>query len=97
MSESPPPEAFVGELDGFFAEVPDAVQIHLEVRSSHLLTPPYFAWLETRGVGFVFSHWTWLPPLKEQWLLAGERCCTCPKTKRSRKNDGSRKNRFFSG
>jgi len=71
--ESPPPEAFVAELDGFFSEVPDTTPTHLEVRSAHLLAPPYFAWLETRGLGFVFSHWTWLPPLKEQWLLTGER------------------------
>ena len=73
VRESPPPEAFVGELDAFFADVPDTVQAHLEVRSSHLLSPPFVAWLEARGLGFVFSHWTWLPSLKEQWGLAGER------------------------
>ncbi len=73
VGDSPPPEAFVAELDGFFLDVPDAVQMHLEIRSAHLLTPPYFAWLESRGLGFVFSHWKWLPPLREQWRLAGER------------------------
>ncbi|MDX1419848.1 MAG: DUF72 domain-containing protein [Rubricoccaceae bacterium] len=73
VRESPPPEAFVAELDGFFAEVPDTAQVHLEIRSPHLLTPPYLAWLEARGLGFVFSHWTWLPSLREQWGLAGER------------------------
>jgi uncharacterized protein YecE (DUF72 family) len=73
VSESPPPEAFVGELDAFFADVPDTAQTHLEVRSPHLLVPPYFAWLESRGLGFVFSHWTWLPALREQWALAGQR------------------------
>ncbi|HLT46972.1 MAG TPA: DUF72 domain-containing protein [Rubricoccaceae bacterium] len=78
VRESPPPEAFVGELDAFFADVPEAVggrrvQAHLEIRSPHLLTEPYAAWLEARGLGFVFSHWTWLPPLAEQWALAGGR------------------------
>jgi uncharacterized protein YecE (DUF72 family) len=73
VNESPHPEAFVGALDAFFADVPDTAQAHLEVRSPHLLVPPYFAWLETRGLGFVFSHWQWLPALKEQWALAGER------------------------
>lgn len=72
-SESPSPDGFIGELDGFFQDVPDSVPTHLEIRSAHLLTPAYFAWLESRGLGFVFSHWTWLPSLKEQWLLTGER------------------------
>lgn len=72
-NESPPPEAFVAELDAFFADVPSAAPTHLEVRSAHLLVPSYFAWLEARGLGFVFSHWTWLPALKAQWALAGER------------------------
>lgn len=72
--ESPTPEAFVGELDAFFAEVGGRrVQAHLEVRSPHLLEPPYFAWLEARGLGYVFSHWTWLPPLGDQLRLAGGR------------------------
>lgn len=73
VSESPSPEDNLAELDGFFAQVPAGVQIHLELRSAHLLTEPYFAWLETRGLGFVFSHWTWLPPLREQWKRCGGR------------------------
>ena len=78
VNESPPPEAFIGELDAFFADLPMEtggcrIQVHLEIRLPHLLQPPYFAWLEDRGVGHVFSHWTWLPPLKEQWLLTDER------------------------
>ena len=73
VRESPPPEALVSELDGFFADVPSDVQTHLEVRSPHLLTPPYFGWLADRGLGFVFSHWTWLPSIKGQWGLSGGR------------------------
>ena len=76
--QSPTPEAFVGELDGFFADVSTAaghavVQAHLEVRSPHLLEPPYFAWLESRGLGYVFSHWTWLPSLGDQARRSGGR------------------------
>jgi hypothetical protein len=73
VTEAPSPEAFVAELDGFFDERVRGVQPHLEIRSPHLLTPPYFAWLERRGLGFCFSHWTWLPPIKKQWEMAGGR------------------------
>lgn len=72
VSESPSPDAFVAELDAFFAADGDA-QPHLEIRSPHLLTDPYFAWLHDRGLGHVFSHWTWLPSIKEQWFRAGQR------------------------
>lgn len=71
--ESPTPEENVAELDAFFTDVPSPVQPHIELRSEHLLAQPYFAWLEDRGIGFVFSHWTWLPPIRKQWRMAGER------------------------
>lgn len=71
--ESPEPQAFVDALDGFFEAVPPDAQPHLEIRSPHLLTPPYFDWLAGRGLGHVFSHWTWLPPLREQWAMTGNR------------------------
>ena len=67
VADSPPEDQNIAELDGFFKEVPNDVQSHLEIRSPHLLTPAYFAWLESKGLGFVFSHWTWLPPVREQW------------------------------
>jgi uncharacterized protein YecE (DUF72 family) len=73
VAESPPPEDHIADLDSFFSKLPSAYPVHLELRSAHLLTEPYFAWLETRGLGFVFSHWTWLPPLREQWRLCGGR------------------------
>jgi uncharacterized protein YecE (DUF72 family) len=71
VSDSPEPEAFAAELGGFFREVPDLPQVHVEVRSGHLLTPAYFDVLRTHGLGFCFSHWTWLPPIKEQWERLG--------------------------
>ena len=70
---SPAPEAFVAELDGFFAALPTDVQPHLEIRSPHLLTPAYFDWLAGRGLGFVFSHWQYLPPIRDQWKRCGGR------------------------
>ncbi|NND70748.1 MAG: DUF72 domain-containing protein [Rhodothermales bacterium] len=71
VAESPTPEENIDELDVFFNAIPRDVQHHLELRSPHLLTPDYFAWLETCGLGFVFSHWTWLPPLRKQWKMCG--------------------------
>ena len=73
VDASPDPEHNVATLDAFFREVPNDVQAHLELRSAHLLVPAYFDWLEQRGLGFVFSHWTWLPPIREQWRLCGGR------------------------
>ena len=72
VADSPTDEQNIAELDGFFKEIPDDVQSHLEIRSPHLLTPAYFSWLDDRALGFVFSHWTWLPPVREQWKLCGQ-------------------------
>lgn len=76
-NESPEPEAFVAELDTFFGAVAASpaggVPTHLEVRSPHLLAPPYPDWLASRGLGLCFSHWTWLPSIKEQWERVGGR------------------------
>ncbi|NNE34055.1 MAG: DUF72 domain-containing protein, partial [Rhodothermales bacterium] len=70
---APTSDQNVEELDSFFEAVPREVPIHLEIRSPHLLDEPYFDWLETCGLGHVFSHWTWLPPLRKQWRMSGER------------------------
>ncbi len=72
-ADSPSPEDNVAELDVFFSRIPREVQPHLELRSPHLLTAPYFDWLAASGLGFVFSHWTWLPPIREQWQRTGGR------------------------
>lgn len=69
-SESPEPEAFAAELDGFLRDVP-AENLHVEIRSAHLHGPALFDVLRRRGAGFAFSHWTWLPPLKAQWDRLG--------------------------
>lgn len=73
VSDGPAPDENVEALDEFFRQIPTDVQPHLELRSDHLLTDPYFDWLAERGLGFVFSHWTWLPPIREQWQRCGGR------------------------
>lgn len=68
-------------LDRFFSGIPDDHRYHVEVRTDSLLAPPYFHFLEKHGVGQVLSHWTWLPPLRKQFvktsgkfLNAGKQC-----------------------
>ncbi|MFT5142918.1 MAG: hypothetical protein ACI80V_000569 [Rhodothermales bacterium] len=73
QAEGPSPEDNVREMAQFFDDLGDRVQAHVELRSPHLLVDPYFDWLAASGIGFVFSHWSWLPPLREQWRMAGER------------------------
>jgi uncharacterized protein YecE (DUF72 family) len=73
VADSPSPEANVDRLDDFFSALPGDAQYHLELRSEHLLAGPYFDWLDERGLGHVFSHWTWLPAIREQWAMCGER------------------------
>lgn len=72
VADSPSPDRNVEELDAFFSTLPSDVQFHIELRSEHLLSTEYFDWLDARGLGFVFSHWTWLPAIREQWSKCGE-------------------------
>ena len=73
VGDSPSPEENVEQLDDFFGILPAMPQSHIELRSEHLLRGPYFDWLADRGLGHVFSHWTWLPPIRRQWAMTGER------------------------
>ena len=73
VADSPESEENVRQLDDFFSALPDEPQCHIELRSSHLLTDLYFDWLDARGLGHVFSHWTWLPAIRQQWARCGER------------------------
>jgi uncharacterized protein YecE (DUF72 family) len=76
VSDAPTSERNVVELDTFFSTLPTDVQSHIELRSPHLLTPDYFAWLRERGIGHVFSHWTYLPSLREQFRMCGPNAFT---------------------
>ena len=53
-------------LDAFFKAVPKDKRYHIELRTEAYLSEPLFAVLEKHGVGLVYSHWTWLPPLSKQ-------------------------------
>jgi len=73
VADSPTPDANIEQLDDFFSALPRDAQYHLELRSEHLLSSTYFDWLDSRGLGHVFSHWTWLPAIREQWKKCGQR------------------------
>lgn len=78
-SSGPEPDQNIAQLDGFFSKLDTNVPVHLELRSPHLLVPPYFDWLKDRGLGYVFSHWTWLPSIRDQWKLSGEQLTSSSK------------------
>jgi uncharacterized protein YecE (DUF72 family) len=67
------PEEEAADLERFFRRVPPDRRYHLELRTERYLAAPVFAVLERLGVGQAFSHWTWLPPLGEQFEKAGRR------------------------
>ena len=54
-------------LDSFFKAVPKDKRYHIELRTEAYLSEPVFDILERHGVGLVYSHWTWLPPLSRQF------------------------------
>ncbi|MEL6610474.1 MAG: DUF72 domain-containing protein [Bacteroidota bacterium] len=72
-AEAPSPEAFVDELAPFVAALPAGTPHHLEIRTPSLLSPVVHSFLREEGIGAVFSHWTWLPPLREQVASTGAR------------------------
>ncbi len=86
-ADSPPVAEHVAALSAFFNAVGSwsgddpgkELGCHLEIRSPHLLQPDYFDWLAAAGIGHVFSHWTWLPPLRDQWEMAGHRLTSARK------------------
>jgi uncharacterized protein YecE (DUF72 family) len=72
-SERSGPEEMAEALDAFFQAVPRDERYHVELRTESYLDRPLFDVLERHGVGQVLSHWTWLPPLRRQFSLAGKR------------------------
>jgi uncharacterized protein YecE (DUF72 family) len=67
------PQRFAAMLERFFGEIPPDTRYHMEVRTEAFLQKPYFDVLEKSGVGQILSHWTWLPPLRRQFKIGGER------------------------
>jgi hypothetical protein len=68
-----PPDEYVAALSDFLDEIPRDDRYHIEVRTESLLSGPYFKALEEYGVGQVLSHWTWLPPLRKQFIKSEHR------------------------
>ena len=68
-----PVEKMASALDAFFEAIPKDNRYHVEIRTESYLTTPIFDVLEKHGVGQVLSHWTWLPPLRKQFIKAGSR------------------------
>ena len=66
--ERVPPDKFAGALDEFLQKIPKDDRYHIETRTESYLSRSYFRVLEKHGVGQVLSHWTWLPPLRKQFV-----------------------------
>ena len=62
-----PPAKLAQDLDEFFGRIPKDTRYHIELRTEAYLADPVFEVLKKHGVGLVFSHWTWLPPLRKQF------------------------------
>ena len=60
-------EEMAKSLNAFFTAIPKDKRYHIEVRTEAYLSEPVFDILEKHGVGVVYSHWTWLPPLSKQF------------------------------
>ena len=63
-----PPAKLAEDLDKFFSEIPQDNRYHIELRTEAYWSAPVFEVLRKHGVGLVFSHWTWLPPLRKQFV-----------------------------
>lgn len=67
-------EHLAADLKAFFEKLPRDDRYHLEIRTDRLLKDPVLDVLEGLGAGLVLSHWTWLPPLRNQHRkIAGRR------------------------
>jgi len=62
-----PPAKLAQDLDEFFSKIPGDTRYHIELRTEAYLADPVFEVLKKHRVGLVFSHWTWLPPLRKQF------------------------------
>jgi len=67
------PEGVARDMQAFFAQIPLDRRYHVELRTEAYLREPLFEVLARHGVGQVLSHWTYLPPLRQQYALSGNR------------------------
>jgi len=61
-----PPSHLAQGLEEFFGKIPKDNRYHIELRTEAYWADTVFEVLKKHGVGLVFSHWTWLPPLRKQ-------------------------------
>ncbi|MBN2063125.1 MAG: DUF72 domain-containing protein [Deltaproteobacteria bacterium] len=59
---------YIDELGEFFNKIPKDTRYHIEIRTDFYHTKTYFEMLLKNGIGYVLSHWTWLPPLRKQFI-----------------------------
>jgi hypothetical protein len=52
---------------GYAFPIPKDNRHHIELRTETYWTDPIFAVLKKHEIGLVFSHCTWLPPLRKQF------------------------------
>ena len=72
-SDRIPINEFAESLDTFLNRVPKDTRYHIELRTDAYLNDTVFKVLEKHGIGLIFSHWTWLPPLSKQLIKVGGR------------------------
>ena len=63
-------EQFAADLNSFLDQLPKTFRYAVEVRNREFLDPHYFAALRNHGVAHVFSSWTKMPSLAEQYDIA---------------------------
>jgi len=61
---------FVEQLDHFLGSLPVGWRYAVEVRNRSFLHPDYFAMLRQYGIAHVFTSWTKMPTLTDQWAMA---------------------------
>ena len=67
-----PPRQYVEDLGKFVGSLPKDNRYHIETRTEGYHTKAYFQVLTKYGVCQVLSHWTWLPPLRKQFIKSGK-------------------------
>jgi len=67
-----PPAKLAEDLDEFFSKIPPDKRYPIELRTEAYWSGPVFEVLKKHGIGLVFSHWTWLPPLRKQFAKANK-------------------------
>ena len=64
-------EEFCSRLDGFFSLLPRDFRYAVEIRNAGLLGTEYRKVLETYSVAHVYNHWSYMPPLADQYNQMG--------------------------